>query len=207
MHGQAFPRRSRYVDSEHSDVTLLLQRIADGDASASHELLPIVYAELRALAHAQFDRGALIEQTIQPTALVHEVFLKLFGKSAPTFENRGHFLAVSASAMRSILVDRARARSAEKRGGAVARVPLDSLLIPFEENGVDVLALDVALRKLTRASERAARIVELRFFGGLEHTEVARVMDISVATVEREWRTARAWLRRELREAPDGGVS
>ncbi len=190
-------------DSTHA-VTLLLRRIASGDRAAGAELLPIVYAQLRGLAQGHF-RGRAAAQTLQPTALVHEAFLKIFGERTPTFENREHFLAVAASAMRTILVDHARARASATRGGAHERVPLDALFVPFEESAFDVLALDESLVRLSAVSAQAALVVELRFFGGLEQTDVARVLGVSVSSVERDWRMARAWLRREL--GSDGAES
>jgi len=180
------------------EVTALLQRIADGDRDAGDELLPMVYAELRRLAQGHFHAPAGAAQTLQPTALVHEVYVKLLGAAPREFENHEHFLAVAASAMRTILVDHARARRAAKRGGDADRVPLDAVLVPFESSALDVLALDEALVRLARVSAQAARVVELRFFGGLEQTDVARVLGVSVSAIERDWRTARAWLRREL---------
>ncbi len=189
------------------EVTLLLQRIAAGDRSAGEELLPLVYAQLRAIAQGHFRTPSDGARTLQPTALVHEAFLKLFGDRATAFDNREHFLAVAASAMRSVLVDSARAKRANKRGGDAARVPLEGLLVSFEERALDVLALDDALERLARVSTGAARVVELRFFGGLEQTDVAQVMGVSVSSVERDWRAARAWLRRDLLSADAGGAA
>jgi len=166
-----------------------------------------VYAQLRALAKGQFRSPSGGVQTLQPTALVHEAFLKIFGERAPAFVDREHFLAVAATAMRTVLIDHARARAAAKRGGDQARVPLDALLVPFEESACDVLALDDALGRLSKVSAQAARVVELRFFGGLEQTDVARVLGVSVSSIERDWRMARAWLRRELASDPAGGVA
>jgi len=194
------------TDPSH-EVTLLLQRIAAGDRAAGDQLLPIVYAQLRALAKGHFRGPGDGAQTLQPTALVHEAFLKIFGERTPAFVDREHFLAVAASAMRTILVDHARARAAAKRGGYHARVPLDALLVPFEESACDVLALDDALGRLSKISAQAAQVVELRFFGGLEQTDVARVLGVSVSSIERDWRMARAWLRRELTTDEAGGVA
>ena len=193
-------RRQRPVD-----ITALLEAWNQGDLEARDQLIPAVYEELGRRA-AAFLRRERAGQTLQPTALVHEAFLKIFGDHVPAFDNREHFMAVAASAMRTILVDHARARAAVKRGGNHARVPLDDLLIPFEESAYDILALDEALGRLKRFSEQAARVVELRFFGGLEQADAARVIGVSVSTVERDWRMARAWLRRELSADKSGGA-
>jgi RNA polymerase sigma factor (TIGR02999 family) len=156
-------------------------------------LLPRVYASLRAIADGamqRWDSGT----TLQPTALVHEAYLKLFTGQLPEFADRDHFLAVSANAMRNLLVDRARARKAQKRGGNAAREPIDVLLLGFEERSTDVLDLHAALEELAVFAPQAARIVELRFFGGSSAEETARLLGVSTRTVEREWRSARAWL-------------
>ncbi len=185
------------------EVTRILQRIADGDPAANNELLEIVYAKLHALARAHFRGPNDGPQTLQPTALVHEAYVKLFGEKSPSFANSDHLMAVAASAMRTILVDRARARATAKRGQNPVRVPLDSILVPYEDEGISVIDLDDALKRLALVSQQASRIVEMRFFGGLEMKGIARVLGVSVKEVERDWRTARAWLRREL--SPDAG--
>jgi len=186
------------------EITRILQRVAAGDGSASSELLTIVYAQLHSLAQAHFRGSNDGPQSLQPTALVHEAFVKLFGNHTPNFTNREHFLGVAASAMRNILVDRARARATAKRGNNPTRVSLDVILVPFEENGdISMIDLDDALQRLALQSKQAAKVVELRFFGGLDKNEIARVLGITLAEVQRDWRTARAWLRREL--DPDGG--
>jgi RNA polymerase sigma-70 factor (ECF subfamily) len=185
------------------DVTVLLQRIAAGDSSASDELFNIVYAQLRSLAQLHFRGANGAAHTLQPTALVHEAFLKIFGSRAPELTNREHLMATAASAMRTILVDRARRKRAKKRGENPDRVPLDAILVPYEDRAYSLIDLDDALKRLALTlSAQAARIVEMRFFGGLEHEAIAKALGISLSTVERDWRTARAWLRREL--APDG---
>ncbi|MCY2960174.1 MAG: ECF-type sigma factor [Planctomycetota bacterium] len=190
-------------DDAH-DITLILQRIAAGDRAADGELLTILYAQLRGLAQAHFRGSGDAAQTLQPTALVHEAFVKLFGSRAPNFANREHFLAVAASAMRSILVDRARARATAKRGGSPTRLPLDAILVPYEDRAFSLVDLDDALQRLAIESQQAAKIIELRFFGGLEEAEIAHVLGIDAKVVARDWRTARAWLRREL--STDGGA-
>lgn len=165
-------------------------------------LMPQVYDELRRLA-ANYLRQERPGQTLQATALVHEAFLRLSKEKNQPWQNRTHFLAIAALSMRQILVQRARARHAEKRGGANAeRITLDESVIaehtPDHSGGVDVLELDAALEKLAALDPQQARIVELRYFGGLTVEEAAEALDISPATVKRHWTIARAWLRKEL---------
>lgn len=194
------------MEKDLPDLTRLLRRARAGDADAREDLLPRVYASLRAIADGalrRFDAGT----TLQPTALVHEAYLKLFGGELPEFVDRDHFLAVSANAMRNLLVDRARARRAQKRGGDARREPEDVLLLGFEERSTDVLDLHAALEELSTFAPDAARVVELRFFGGSTAEEAARILGVSTRTVEREWRSARAWLYRRLGgSATDGGA-
>lgn len=164
-----------------------------GDLCAQDEFMPQVYGVLRQIAVGAIQRFGG-RSTLQPTALVHEAFLKMFGGAASDYEDRGHFLGVAAMAMRQLLVDHARAREARKRGGDLIRGELDDVLAAFEETGTAVLDLNAALDRLAIASPQGARVVEMRFFGGLSNEDVARVLGISSRTVEREWRTARAWL-------------
>jgi RNA polymerase sigma factor (TIGR02999 family) len=185
-------------DDVHT-VTLLLRRMAAGDSAAADELLPLVYAELRDLA-AGLMRRQTPDHTLQPTALVHEAWLRF---SNGNFENRDHFAAVAAKAMRSVLVDHARRRQSEKRGGALERAPLDALAEVFSERAPDLLALDAALERLSRFDAELARLVELRFFAGLSVEETARVLGCSTASVTRGWRVARMWLVRELEANAD----
>lgn len=163
--------------------------------------MPQVYDELRRLA-ANYLRHERPGQTLQATALVHEAFLRLSKEKNPPWKNRTHFLAIAALSMRQILVQRARARDAEKRGGGAEKIALDESVMaghaPVAEGGVDVLALDTALEKLAALDRQQARIVELRYFGGLTVEEVAESLDISPATVKRHWTLARAWLKKEL---------
>jgi RNA polymerase sigma-70 factor, ECF subfamily len=181
------------------DVTVLLHRMAAGDSAAADALLPIVYAQLHELAaHLMRDQGP--QHTLQPTALIHEAWMRCAGGN---FENREHFAAVAAKAMRSVLVDHARRRRSEKHGGAFERVPLDAVAELFQERAPDMLALDAALERLAKVDSELARIVELRFFASLSVEETAHVMASSTASVTRAWRVARMWLLREL-EA-DGG--
>ena len=180
-------------------VTRLLGEATGGRQEALAELLPLVYAELRALAESYF-RSERSTHTLQPTALVHEAFVKLAGGGEIRATSRGQFLALAAKAMRNVLVDHARARDREKRGGGWSRV---SLTIADAKSGrdreIDVLALNDALDRLAALDERKARLVELRFFGGLGEREAAEALGIARSTAAEEWRMARAWLGRELR--------
>ena len=165
-------------------------------------LLPIVYEELRRLA-ASYLRRERPGQTLQPTALVHEAYLRLMKDRPERWQNRAHFCAIAAHSMRQILIERARARNAQKRWGDKARVTLDEALVRGGEQSVDLLALDSALERLAALDPEQARIVELRFFGGLTVEETAEQLDVSPATVKRHWTVARAWLARELESRPD----
>jgi RNA polymerase sigma-70 factor, ECF subfamily len=177
----------------------LLQRATQRDPHAIAALMPLVYDELRRLA-ASYLRRERPGQTLQATALVHEAYVRLISERAHNFQNRTHFLAIAALSMRQILVQRARARKAAKRGGDPVRITLDERLIAPRVNaaGIDLVALDAALDRLAALDQRQARIVELRYFGGLSVEEVADVLQISAATVKRDWTLARAWLKREL---------
>ena len=169
--------------------------------AAPAELMPQVYDELRRLA-ANYLRHERPGQTLQATALVHEAFLRLSKEKNQPWKNRTHFLAIAALSMRQILVQRARARNAEKRGGGAEKIALDESVMadhaPTGPAGVDVLALDTALEKLAALDPQQAKIVELRYFGGLTVEEVAEALEISPATVKRHWTVARAWLHKEL---------
>jgi RNA polymerase sigma factor (TIGR02999 family) len=160
-------------------------------------LLPVVYEELRRLA-AAYLRRERPGQTLQPTALVHEAYLRLMKDRPGRWQNRAHFCAIAAHSMRQILIERARARGAQKRGGARQRVTLDDALVAGGERSIDLVALDQALDRLAALDPDQARLVELRFFGGLTVEETAEAMDISPATVKRHWTVACAWLAREL---------
>ena len=185
-----------------SEATHILRRLSSGEQAAARELYPLVQAELRRLAGRAM-AGQRGDHTLQPTALVHEAWIKLVGQGKE-FEGREHFLAVSARAMRSILVDHARARASEKRGGALERAPLTALHDTPAPEPEQVLAVDGALERLAEFDERLARVVELRWFGGLEVAEAAAVLRVSESTLARDWRAARAWLHREL-AGPKGG--
>ena len=165
-------------------------------------LLPLVYQELRRLA-ASYLRREKPGQTLQPTALVNEAYLRLLKDRPDRWQNRAHFCAIAAHSMRQILIERARARGAVKRGGGGPRVTLDDALVAGEDRSIDLLALDEALERFAAMDPEQARLVELRFFGGLTIDETAEAMNISPATVKRHWTVARAWLAREL-EGLDG---
>ena len=178
------------------DITQILTAARGGGPGALDRLLPLVYDDLRLHARRQLRRRR--SQTLDTTALVHEAYLRLVDPAQADFQNRCHFLAVASMAMRQILVDRARRHAALKRGGAGQQVTLDSALLQIQPRAIEILALDEALRSLAAADERLARLVELRFFGGLTLEETAEVLRISVRTVQREWRMARAFLLRAL---------
>ena len=167
------------------------------DPQSLDSLLPAVYQELRRLA-AAYLRRERPGQTLQPTALVHEAYLRLMKDRPDRWENRAHFCAIAAHSMRQILIERARARGAAKRGGARQRITLDDALVAGSDRSIDLLALDEALERLAELDPQQARLVELRFFGGLTIEETAAAMDISPATVKRHWTLAKAWLTREL---------
>jgi len=183
------------------EVTLLLQRMSTGDSDAGRELLPLLYDELRAIAGRQF-RGQRSDHTLQPTALVHEAFVKMLGRPAAAWNDRKHFVAIAATAMRQILVNHARDRAAQKRGGGERPVALEDAPEAGRPTAatVDVLALNEALEKLQEIDARKHRIVELRFFGGLSVEEIADVLEVSKTTIESEWRTTRAWLARNMKD-------
>jgi RNA polymerase sigma factor (TIGR02999 family) len=178
-------------------ITVLIDQARRGDQGALNTLLPEVYAELRRIAarHMRHERPG---QTLQATALVHEAYLRLFKDSALSFQNRAHFLAIAAQSMREILVDHARGRHAAKRGGGGRKITLDEALAIDGETPVDFLALHEALVRFAAVAPQPARIVELRFFGGLTTEEIAEAVGASPATVKRHWSVARAWLYREL---------
>lgn len=177
-------------------------RWREGDRDALEKLMPLVYDELRGLAH-HYLRQERSDHTLQSTALVHEAYLRLAGQNPPEWQNRAHFFGIAARIMRQILVEYARSRAAEKRGGGVCRVTLDESMGLAEQTDVDVVALDKALNDLSELDAQQSRIVELRFFGGLTIEDTSEVLGISPATVKRDWVTARAWLYRAMTgEAP-----
>ncbi|MFM9994467.1 MAG: sigma-70 family RNA polymerase sigma factor [Phycisphaerales bacterium] len=180
------------------EVGRLLRSVTDRDPAAAERLLPVVYDELRRMAQAYLG-GEVPGHTLSATALVHEAYVRLAGRAGTLPAERAEFFAVAAQAMRRILVDHARAKKAQKRGGSSARVPLDDAVAWFEERALDLPELDRALVELAGHDPRKARLVELRFFAGMSVTQVAEVLAMPVRTVERDWTLARAWLRRALR--------
>jgi RNA polymerase sigma factor (TIGR02999 family) len=178
-------------------VTGLLQQWARGDEKALAVLVPLVYQELRRLAHHHLE-AERVDHTLQSTALVNEAFLRLNGSDPVLLHNRGHFIAIASRLMRQILVDYARSRGARKRDGG-CRIAIEDLGgLPSGQENVPIVALDRALDALSNADEQQGKIVEMKFFGGLSAAEIAGVLNISLATVERKWATARIWLRREM---------
>jgi RNA polymerase sigma factor (TIGR02999 family) len=183
-------------DQPTNDLTLLLQAAGEGRASQA-ELFPLVYAQLRELARRQMG-GERVGHSLQPTALVHEAWLRLGGNDAVSWQGRAHFFASAAEAMRRILVDHARSRNAQKRGANSQRLPLDAVELAAADDPWQVLALDEALGRLEERDERLARVVRLRFWAGLDEREVAELLQLSERTVRNDWKLARAWLAREL---------
>ena len=180
-----------------AEVTGLLVAWRGGDAGALDRLLPLVYAELRRVAH-RYMRDERPNHPLQTTALVHEAYLRLIDVTRVDWQSRNHFFAVSAQMMRRILVEAARRRNAGKRGGDASHVALDEAFVPAADRGADLLALDEALEHLATLAPRKARVVELRYFAGLSVKETADVLGVSVETVMRDWRMAKLWLQRDL---------
>jgi RNA polymerase sigma factor (TIGR02999 family) len=180
-----------------SDVTQLLSAWAKGDDGALEQLLPLVYDELRRIARAHW-RKQSAGHTLQPTALIHEAFLKLIDQRNKPFENRAHFFAVSSTAMRHVLVNHAKASQTQKRGSGNIDRPLTEADLGLQKEARDVLALNDSLDRLEKIDARKSRVVELRYFGGLSTDEIAEALKISPITVSRDWRVARAWLAREI---------
>jgi RNA polymerase sigma factor (TIGR02999 family) len=182
---------------QHPEITQLLARFRSGDRDAESRLLALVYAELRRMALLCLNRERP-DHTLQPTALVHETFLRLAKGNQPRWEDRVHFFAVAGRLMRQILVDYARRHYAGKRGGSRERIPLGEELTFSEDKSYQLLSLDEALGRLAKQDERQSRIVEVKFFAGLNVEEMAEILQISPRTVKREWTMARAWLHREM---------
>lgn len=188
------------ADTPPARIATLVEAVSAGDEGALAELLPLVYDELRRLA-AGYLRRERPGQTLQPTALVHDVYLRLLQDSKLSWQNRAHFFGIAARSMRQILVERARARDAVKRGGGQVRVTLDPGLLAAEQQTFDLAALDEALMRLAAFDAELARLVDVRFFAGLSIEEAAEALGISPATVKRRWTLAKAWLARELHHA------
>jgi len=184
------------------NVTQLLLDWSNGDKAALDKLTPLIYDELHRLANS-YMRKQSPGHTLQATALVNEIYIKLINTKNVSWKDRAHFFAVAAQAMRQILIDHARSHKYAKRGGGAHKVELDEVAVVAQEQAAILIALDDALRSLSDIDQRKSQIVELRFFGGLSIEETAEVMKISTPTVEREWRLAKAWLYRELSQTPE----
>jgi len=185
------------ADEKKHDVTEILREWRDGDKNAAEKLFPLVYDELKRQARVYLNRER-VGHTLQPTALVHEAYLKLVEQTVLTAENRTHFFAIASRLMRQILVDHARGYKSEKRGGAAQRFSIEELDFHPEQSASDLLELNEALEGLEAIDERKCRVVEMRFFGGLNETEIADTLGISEKTVRRDWQFAKLWLYREL---------
>ena len=183
--------------TQPGEVTLLLRMFRGGDTDAASRLMALIYPELRRIAQVQFRRERE-DHDLQPTALVHEAFLRLVAHEHHTWEDRRHFFAAASNVMRRILIEHARARRAQKRDGASTRVTLDDAVTMTREQSVDLLDLDQALTELEQLSPRQARVVELRYFSGLSVPEIAGALGLNPRSVDRDWATARAWLRNRL---------
>jgi RNA polymerase sigma factor (TIGR02999 family) len=193
----ASPRGLFVRQNSTHEITKLLQGWQGRDRAALDALLPAVYQELRRLAHYEL-RNERPDHTLQSAALVNEAYLRLFRMQPPQWESRTHFFAIAAQLIRQILVDYARRRRAGKRGAGQVAVPLEDASQLSRGKGIDVVLLDDALKALAELDPRKAKVVELRFFGGLTFAETAEVLDVSAVTVSRDWSTARAWLHREM---------
>jgi len=186
------------MDPSSGDVTVLLAQLTKGNEEAGAKLIPLVYAELRRLA-ASYMRRERVDHTLQPTALVHEAYLKLVEQRSVDWQGRAHFFGIAAQVMRRILIDHARGYLRDKRGGGQKPVPIDEALVFAPEQSMELVKIDQALEQLTKLDPRQAKIVELRFFGGLTVEQTADVLGISEKTVKRDWSMAKAWLRGELK--------
>jgi RNA polymerase sigma-70 factor, ECF subfamily len=197
MSGQEWPAEGNRVRSETGEVTRLLREIRSGKKEAEEKLIPIVYKELRRLA-AHYLREERPDHTLQPTALVHEAYLRLAKIQGIDWQGRSHFFATAAGVMRRILVDHARHRDANKREGFRDAIALEEALVVSHSRGANLIALDEALDRLSKLSLRQSKIVELRFFGGMSEEETGSVLGVSARTVKRDWRMAKAWLYKDL---------
>jgi len=193
---QSLPRTEQMSSSEE-EVTALLRRWRDGDEAALNKLTPLVYDELHRLAH-KYIRRERPGHTLQTTALVNEAYVRLVDQNSVDWQNRAHFFGVAAQVMRHILVDYARQQTAVKRGGGAERFNLDEGSIVSKESAAELVALDEALKALSHLYPRRSKVVELRYFGGLNNKEASEILNVSETTIERDWRFARAWLFREM---------
>jgi RNA polymerase sigma factor (TIGR02999 family) len=185
------------VKSGQGEVTQLLRQLKQGNKDAEAKLIPLVYAELRRIAAAHLRRESSAN-SLQPTVLVHEAYLRLTGITDIDWQDRAHFFAVSATIMRRVLVDHARAAKTRKRGGGWDEVSINESILPSPERAAEVIALDEALIRLARLDQRQSKIVELRFFAGMSEEQAGIALGISARTVKRDWRVAKAWLYKEL---------
>jgi RNA polymerase sigma factor (TIGR02999 family) len=185
------------MNLDQKDITLLLNRINDNDARVIDKIYPLVYEHLRNEAHLQL-RGERAGHTLQTTALVNEAYLKLVDQKKSTYQNKSHFLAIAAMAMRRILISYARMKNAEKRGGKEPAVTFTDGMAPYNARLIEMVDLDDALQKLEQMDEHHAKIVQYRFFGGMNYKEIADVIGGTEHSVRYDWRVARAWLKREL---------
>jgi RNA polymerase sigma factor (TIGR02999 family) len=185
-------------ERDASEITQILQRWNDGGLEAKEELLPFVYDELKRQARKLMSRERP-NHTLQPTALVHEAFIKLSRQTGIEWKNRSHFYGISSRLMRQILVDHARVHSADKRGSNAIHFSVEDVDIPVETRAESILIVDEALTRLSQIDEQQAQIVEMRFFGGMSNGEIAEALDVSERTVGREWQSAKLWLFRELK--------
>jgi RNA polymerase sigma factor (TIGR02999 family) len=192
-----FFSKGNRLSTRPGEVTQLLLELEQGNRAAESKLIALVYQELRRIA-ALYLRGEASSHSLQPTALVHEAYLRLVGIKSANWQGRSHFFAVSATIMRRILVDHARANKSAKRGEGTYTVTLDSAVLAAPERGPEILALDEALNRLAQLDARQSKIVELRFFAGMTEEEAGHVLGISTRTVKRDWRIAKAWLYKEL---------
>jgi len=202
-HAQRRQKADATVDMVSAEVTVLLSELAKGNPEAESKLIPLVYDELRRMAD-RYMRREREDHTLQTTALVHEAYLKLVEQHSVDWQSRAHFFGIAAQVMRRVLIDHARGHVREKRGGGQRAVPLDEALVFSPERASAFLELDEALDRLAAIDARQAKIVELRFFGGLTVEEVADVLAISPKTVKRDWSVAKAWLHGELKETYGG---
>lgn len=185
------------MTTDPTQITVLLRELADGNRAVVDALIPLVYNELRRIADRQMARERP-DHTLSATALVHEAYLKLVDQREVDWQNRAHFFAIAAGSMRRILINYAQRRMAEKRGGGAGFVTFNDEIMGTDARAEELIALDGALERLKDMGRRQADVVEYRFFGGLTHEEIAEVLGVSVPTVQRDWRMARAWLSREL---------
>lgn len=185
------------MNSGEQDITEILAEWRDGNPTAAERLFPIVYEELRSQAR-RYLRHERSDHTLQPTALVHEAYMRLGGQSDVAIENRTHFFGIASRVMRQILVDHARAHKAQKRGGAAVRLSVENIDIIPEQSAADILELNEAMQRLEEIDKRKCQVVEMRFFGGLTEDQIAEIIGVSEKTVRRDWNFAKLWLYREL---------